>query len=193
MNNHPVSAASVLKNIDTFIHVAKTQSFQQAADHLHVTVSAISRRIKQLETELGLSLFDRDAQGTQLTDAGRQFLQTAETVVKLTQDCIQTIRSQRSASVKVATLNPIGRFFLLPNLQACEALHPDIELDISVQPDLSGLKDVDIDVSIVVDAVAGQGYKTLATLVGSVLCAPQEVNNKPPPTDVAALGEYTLM
>lgn len=64
--------------IDTFLTIAATGSFHAAAEALNVTQTTVSARIKVLETELSVSLFERGPGGTRLSAAGRQFRPYAE-------------------------------------------------------------------------------------------------------------------
>ncbi len=67
-----------------FLAVAQTGSLRQAAGLLGVTQPTVSRRLRMLETDLGLSLFDRDRDGHRLTAAGAELLpdvRAAETAI----------------------------------------------------------------------------------------------------------------
>jgi DNA-binding transcriptional LysR family regulator len=66
-----------------FIEVARQNSFSKAAAVSHVSQSAISKMIKDLETELGVSLFSRNSKSVQLTDAGVLFLGQSQQVVSM--------------------------------------------------------------------------------------------------------------
>ncbi|MGY2050874.1 LysR family transcriptional regulator [Methylobacterium sp. JK268] len=72
-----------LKWIEDFLSLAETRSFSRAAEIRHVTQSAFSRRIRSLEVWLGTILIDRSAYPITLTADGRQFLETAEEVLRL--------------------------------------------------------------------------------------------------------------
>ncbi|WP_237715576.1 LysR family transcriptional regulator [Pelosinus fermentans] len=61
--------------------MARQKSFSKAANITHVSQSAISKMIKDLEAELGTSLFNRTSKYVQLTDAGIVFLDQAQQVV----------------------------------------------------------------------------------------------------------------
>lgn len=187
------NSAIVLKHLDTFVAIARSNSFQSAAKELHVTVSAVSRRVKQLEDEVGIALFEREAQGSMLTPAGRQFLELAESVLQMTSDTLASLATEGVERLRVATLNPIGRFFLLPYLADFESAHPHIEIDISVQPDLGVLAGSDFDIAMTIDAIDGDEHLKLATFVGSILCAPQGANALPPPRKSDELSRYTLL
>jgi DNA-binding transcriptional LysR family regulator len=66
-----------LKLVQTFLLVAEFRSFREAAEQTHRSQSAITMQIKQLETLLGVSLFERTTRQVRLTNAGRQFLPSA--------------------------------------------------------------------------------------------------------------------
>jgi molybdenum-dependent DNA-binding transcriptional regulator ModE len=60
-----------LDNLKLFLAVANTGSFSKAAQISEITQSAISKRILQLELQLGHRLFERHGRGASMTDAGR--------------------------------------------------------------------------------------------------------------------------
>jgi len=70
-----------LRQVRYFIAVAERLSYSKAARELHVSVSPLSRQIRQLEEEFGVLLFLRDRRRVQLTDAGRMFLEEAKALV----------------------------------------------------------------------------------------------------------------
>lgn len=59
-----------LHQLEIFLAVAKCRNFSKAASKVYLTQSAVSMQIKQLENELGISLFDRLGKTTHLTTAG---------------------------------------------------------------------------------------------------------------------------
>ncbi|MGA2511272.1 MAG: LysR substrate-binding domain-containing protein [Candidatus Acidiferrales bacterium] len=93
-----------LRQLRYFVAVAERLSFSKAAQHLHVTVPPLSRQIRQLEEEFGVSLFTRDRRNVALTDAGRALLQEAKAL--LTQaahvsECVRMAKRGESGLVKV--------------------------------------------------------------------------------------------
>ncbi|MGO4572385.1 LysR family transcriptional regulator [Microvirga sp. 2TAF3] len=70
-----------IKWLEDFISLANTLSFSRSAEERHVTQSAFSRRIKQLETWVGVPLVDRATFPAHLTQAGQDFLPVAQEVV----------------------------------------------------------------------------------------------------------------
>lgn len=65
----------------TFLAITASGSFLEAAKRLHLTQSAVSARVQNLETDLGARLFVRNRSGATLTQAGRRFLAHAKTLV----------------------------------------------------------------------------------------------------------------
>ncbi|MEE3191346.1 MAG: LysR family transcriptional regulator, partial [Pseudomonadota bacterium] len=62
------------QSLKAFIAVAEQKSFSAAAESLYLTQSAVSKRIKQLEEQLGTTLFDRHNRTISLTEAGEALL-----------------------------------------------------------------------------------------------------------------------
>jgi len=68
--------------LEAFVAVAETGSFSTAAERVHITQPAISKRIAQLEDTLGCRLFDRISRTIYLTEAGRALLPRAERILR---------------------------------------------------------------------------------------------------------------
>ena len=66
-----------IEYISTFLEIAECGNFNRAADHLNVTQSTVSARVKSMEDRFGRILFKRGHAGVELTSAGQQFLQYA--------------------------------------------------------------------------------------------------------------------
>ncbi len=86
----------------TFLEVAKVRHFGKAAETLCVTQSAVSARIKQLESTLGVELFIRKRGDIQLTVAGNRLQRHAETIVKGWARARQDIAMESSLSDSIA-------------------------------------------------------------------------------------------
>ncbi len=97
----------------TFLVVVAAGNFSTAAEHLHVTQSTVSARIRSLEQLLGCALFVRNKAGTSLTPAGRQFQKHATNLVRTVEAVRQTVGIQSGFR---ATLTLGGRFGLWEQL-----------------------------------------------------------------------------
>lgn len=71
--------------LKTFLEVSKTRHFGRAAESLYLTQSAVSFRIRQLESQLGVNLFSRHRNNIRLTNAGEQLISYAENMLSLWQ------------------------------------------------------------------------------------------------------------
>ncbi len=84
----------VIMNTDllrTFLEVAKTRHFGHAAENLFLTQSAVSSRIKQIETVLGMPVFTRQRNNILLTTAGERLIPHAESLLASWQLAIQEV------------------------------------------------------------------------------------------------------
>ncbi|MDF2876247.1 MAG: gltC 8 [Sporomusa sp.] len=70
-----------IRQLEYFIEVARQKSFSKAAEALHVSQPSISKTIKDLETQLGSTLFYRNTKFVELTDAGEAILEQAQQIV----------------------------------------------------------------------------------------------------------------
>lgn len=71
-----------LRHLRYFVAVAEQRSFTSAAKRISVAQPALSQQIRQLEQELGVSLFERDSRPLRLTEAGALFFERAQNVLK---------------------------------------------------------------------------------------------------------------
>jgi len=80
-----------LKQLRTFIEVARAGGFTQAAHTLHISQSAVSKQVAQLEHNLGTPLFDRLGSHVRLTAAGNVVLQRANDMLRLQQELLSEL------------------------------------------------------------------------------------------------------
>lgn len=85
----------------TFIEVSKTRHFGHAADNLYLTQSAVSFRIRQLETQLGTALFIRQRNNVRLTEAGERLFPYAETMLQTWQRAQHDVSAIQAASAQL--------------------------------------------------------------------------------------------
>ena len=103
-----------LKWLEDFASLARTGNFSRSAEERHVTQSAFSRRIRALETWLGVALIDRSTYPATLTAAGHEFRETAEEAVRMlhgTRAVLQARASPSRQAVAVAALHTLALTF----------------------------------------------------------------------------------
>ncbi len=121
------------QNLRAFIAVARSESFSLAADHLHLTQPAISKRISLLEEQLAMRLFDRIGRQVSLTEAGRTLLPRATHILEEIEQATQAIRDLSSdirGELHLVTSHHIGLHRLPAVLRAFNHSYPAVQLDI---------------------------------------------------------------
>jgi DNA-binding transcriptional LysR family regulator len=116
-----------------FIAVTRTQSFSAAAEALHLTQSAISKRIALLEQQLSLSLFDRIGRNIYLTESGKTLLPRALAIIEHIEDTERFMAQQNSrieGELRIATSHHIGIHRLPSILKAYRQQYPDVHLQL---------------------------------------------------------------
>jgi len=128
-----------LKWLEDFVAVVETSSFSRAAEIRHVTQSALSRRIKQLETWLGATLINRATVPAELTPAGRSFLPTARDSIRTFYASKEMLRpAAEQGMMRLAALHTLTVTFFPNWLRALSAGIPDLRT--SLIPDRGGIE-----------------------------------------------------
>lgn len=117
-----------LRGIVAFEAAARTQSFARAAEELSLSQSAVSRQIAQLETALGVALFQRVRQRVVLTPAGEFFAERMRDVTRrLRLAANETMTFQHGGGyLRLSVLPTFGTRWLIPRMSSFIAAHPGI-------------------------------------------------------------------
>ena len=97
-----------------FWTVAKEGHLTRAAQNLHVSQSALSSQIRQLEDQLGHTLFNRDGRSLRLTDVGHLVLEYAESIFNLSSEMLATVEGgelQRFQRLRIGAVATLSRNF----------------------------------------------------------------------------------
>jgi DNA-binding transcriptional LysR family regulator len=158
---NPISVAEALL-------VADYLSFRRAAAALGIRQSTVSRRVRALEDELGVSLFERHRAGVRVTNAGARFLQEAREALLQLDHAVKAAGAAGSGALgrlSVGILSSMGTGFLRELIQVYCAHHPDIAVQI-----LEGASDEHIalirrrrlDVAFIMDTTDSMGCDVAA-------------------------------
>ena len=109
--------------------VAESDNFTEAAEKLHLTQSAVSRKIQQLESHYGVPLFARNSRSVQLTEHGEAVLEVARKILRELQMLDERI-SPRDRPFRIRIFVSLAVRWLLPRLTRFYAQHPDLSLSI---------------------------------------------------------------
>lgn len=174
--------------------VAEAGNFTEAAQKLHLTQSAVSRKIQQLESHYGVPLFIRSSRNVQLTAQGEAVLETARKVLRELQMLDERI-TPRERPFRIRIFVSLAVRWLLPRLTDFYARHPDLSLSIEtvatelVEP--SG--DCDAYILYRPELPAEPTFHTLFEEILVPVCAPSSVNGKPAPQSLAELAQFPLI
>ncbi|WP_153015400.1 LysR family transcriptional regulator, partial [Ventosimonas gracilis] len=120
-----------LHHLRRFVILAEELHFTRAAERLHIEQSPLSRNIKELEDDLGVTLFHRDRRGTRLTSAGRTFLKEARrllTVMEQVRENVKAVASGLRGSLQIAVSDGVIDPRLSAFLARCREEEPETEI-----------------------------------------------------------------
>lgn len=120
-----------IKNLTTFIYVAELRSFTKAADRLGFSQSTVSFQIKQLETELSCQLFERINHTVHLTEKGREVLEYAHHINRMTRELKDSMKEEVSFGyIRLAMADSLCTSLLSRDFLRFRELYPNISLKI---------------------------------------------------------------
>lgn len=128
-----LAAMISLKQLRYFSAVARHAHFGRAAEFCNVTQPALSMQIRELERELNLELFERRQQGVQLTDAGREILERAQSVLNAVRDLGDFAHHHNqllAGGLRLGVIPSIAPYVLPPLLPKLRDRYPDLDLRI---------------------------------------------------------------
>ena len=119
------------KNLTTFIYVAELRSFTKAADRLGFSQSTVSFQIKQMENELGCQLFERINHTVQLTEKGREVLEYAHQINRMTRELKDSMKEETASGyIRLAMADSLCTSLLSRDFLHFRELYPNIALKI---------------------------------------------------------------
>ena len=120
------------EQLKTFLLIVETKSFSRTAEALFITQSSVSKRIHELENEVGQILFKRDRTGVFLTNAGKLLRRYAEQIMNLEEKVLEQIRqaNQYASHLMVGTVYAYYDMYLSKRISLFSALFPHIAITV---------------------------------------------------------------
>lgn len=140
-----------LRALQYLLKVADTLSFSRAAKTFGVPASSISRRIADLEAELGVELLHRTTRTVRLTEIGALYLEQVRAGMAQLNDAEELVglrSSTPSGTLRISAMPGYGQRLLMPALQDFGERYPDIVLDVHLSDALVDLGRDQIDIAI---------------------------------------------
>ena len=180
-----------------FEAAARLLSFTRAGEELHLTQSAVSRQIQELETQLGTPLFERRHRSLALTEAGRQFYATAAQVLATMRAATDRLRAQSGRrALAVTTTHSFAALWLIPRLAGFTRAHPAVDVRISADTRVQDLERDGLDVAIRhgPPSLAGPDAERLFGERVFPVCSPKLLQDRSRPLKVPAdLSRHVLL
>jgi DNA-binding transcriptional LysR family regulator len=124
-----------LNSLLIFAQVVESNSFVKAAHHLQIPTSTVSRRIAELEKQLGVRLIERSTRSLRLTDVGSEVLEHAQRTADLS-DAVTNIASNHAANVsgnlRVSAPPSISDSLLAPLICRFQEFYPDVRVQVFI-------------------------------------------------------------
>ena len=180
----------------TFEAAARHLNFTRAAEEVGLTPAAVSYQIKEIEEQLGITLFTRTSRSIQLTPAGAVLYEaTADALDNLRRATARARRMARGAThLRISLEARFASNWLLPRLPQFRAANPGLELTFDISEQVRDFEADDIDVAIRFGAGHYEGARA-ERLFGTVvvpICSPRLLESGPPLREPRDLLHHTL-
>jgi LysR family transcriptional regulator, glycine cleavage system transcriptional activator len=188
-----------LPSIDSlyvFAVAARHLSFTVAASELHRTPSAVSHRIKALESEIGVRLFNRSARGLELTAAGQELAHQVDQAIN---DIMRTIagfgRTDGPSTLRITLLPSVASRWLMPRLPRFCEQHPEIEVQVIADARVLDLRAEHIDLAIRFGHGRYRGYSSTLLMADRMVpvCSPRLLGGRASIGTIEALLALPLL
>ncbi|WP_426390903.1 LysR family transcriptional regulator [Variovorax sp. R-27] len=184
-----------LNDVAMFVQVARHGSFAEAARRLGLPPNTVSRRIQQLESQLGTRLMQRSTRKLTLTSAGQDFHDRCAGLVDGLAAAGQALVAggqEPSGLVRVAAPADFFDFFPMEWVSDFLAAHPLVKLDFVLSDAAADLIAEQIDVAFRGGVLRDSGYigRRLATRSGGLLASPAYIAQRGEPTTLQELADH---
>lgn len=183
-----------LTGLRAFEKVAEHLSFTQAAAALHVTQSAVSQQVAQLEARVGKQLVERNGRTLRLTSQGEVLAAAcARSFATLERTLQQVSRSGDGQALQFKLPPTFAMKWLMPRLPSFQVLHPQMELRINTHIQPVDFTSEDVDIGMQRAAMPDPDMHAIPVMDerGILVCSPRLWANRPAQRD--ALRSMTLL
>jgi len=185
-----------MDSLNVFAVAARHLNFTAAAAELHRTQSAVSHRIKALEAEIGIRLFNRHARGLELTAAGATLAhQVNQSIGDITRTIAALGRAAEVRKLRITLLPSVASRWLVPRLPRFCEQHPDIQVQIIAETRVLDLRTERLDLAIRFGHGGYRGHAASLLMSDRVLpvCNPQLLAERARIDSIDALLELPLL
>lgn len=186
-----------LQCIETFVRVAQTQSFAEAARQLRVSRSVVTTRIQQLEHYVGAALFHRSTRIVRLSEVGQAYLIDCTELVSKANDIADQMRDAGNSPSGILRVHALTGFVLghfASVLHAFQRTYPDIRLELIVSDAVVDPVQAGVDCALQIFPPANTDLIARGLFpVRRIFCAtPQYLEQRGLPEDPQDLNNHSL-
>lgn len=171
-----------MASIPVFVAVVEAESFTRAAAKLGLTKSAVSRRVSDLEEQLGVQLLHRTTRSLSLTEAGERYLEHARTALSeaiAAEDAATELQRVPRGRLRINAPMSFGRLHVAPAIPDFLKRYPDIHVDMTMEDRVVDLIEGRYDLAIRVGTLPDSTLVARKLAPSStVLCASPEYVKK---------------
>jgi len=184
-----------LSQIKSFVALVESGSISKAAERMDIAVSAVSRRLKELESSLGVQLVQRTTRKMHITEAGEKFYRRCGRLLDDLEEAkheASNTATALSGTLRIATPLSFGVAHLSPAVAAFMHLHPQIKIELDMSDRRIDLVEEGLDLAIRIGTLEDSSLmaRKLAS-VRHVVCASPDFLNRhgipSTPQDLSAL------
>ena len=125
-----------VRSLEVFLSVAKHLNFTRAGEEVNLSQPSVSVRIRQLENELGVKLFEQLGKRVGLTEAGSLLVPHARRVMSAIQDAnhaIDDLQGLERGSLRIGASTTPGMYLIPKTIAKFKARHPKIEIQLGIK------------------------------------------------------------
>lgn len=137
-----------LEQIKTFKLISECRSFSKVAEKLNISAAAVGKQIKNLEDNLGATLFYRTTRHVALTELGEIFYEQCETIlseIERTNDLLATHKGKITGKLKIVSAVSFGERHIIPLVKEFLTLYPELTLYLELADRIPDLEKENID------------------------------------------------
>jgi DNA-binding transcriptional LysR family regulator len=187
-----------LNALVVFAKVVEANSFSEAARRLNMPISTVSRRIAELEDQLGIRLLERSTRNLRLTELGAEILEHAIRSAEIS-EAVESIVSNRlttvSGTLRLSAMPSISETLLTPLVTAFQVSYPSVRVQILVTDRIVDHISEGIDMAFRLGALKDSSLvaRKILTYRHQLVASPDYLKNCKPPEKPQDLLEHRLL
>jgi DNA-binding transcriptional LysR family regulator len=187
-----------MKNMRLFVAVAAARSFRRAGSELGLPSSTVSRRIAELERDVGLRLFNRTTRRVELTEGGARYFETCRRIVQEAEQAyleLTQLQARPSGVIRASVPVDFSVIYLSPVLAEFARRHPAIRFDLDLTPRQADLIGDPVDFAIRMGPPKDQSLiaRPIARIATALVASPAYLRGRRRPAQPQDLQDHACL